>query len=204
MFHVPTNVGTCGNSNHVAFWIGLGGTGGDHPADNLVQQGIECGNADLGSGSSYRPWTEFAATALPKNFCGYSSWTLAAGDKIYQNMSFQTSQNKAFFYLEDQTTGVAHSCSSTPPAGWHWNLNSAEWVGEAPTGTAVDFDKITFTNAKAQLYSDSSWVSLGSQSETRVIDGAGLIGGAIYQCIVPGAISSGTVFTDTWTSSRCR
>ena len=204
VLHVPTNAGACGDSNGVAFWIGMGGTGGDDPLDNLVQQGIECGNSDLGAGSAYRPWTEFATTALPKNFCGFSSWTLAAGDKIYQNMSFQTSQNKAFFYLEDQTTGVAHSCSHTPPTGWHWNLNTAEWVGEAPGGASVDFDHVNFTNAKAQLYSDSSWVSLGSQSETRVVDGAGTIGGHLYQCIVPGSISSGTDFTDSWVATQCR
>ena len=205
VFHVPSNTGTCGSGNQVAFWIGLGGTGGQYSPDNLVQQGIECGTPSLASGSSYHPWTEFANTAAPKKFCGYS-WTLPASDKIYQNMSFQTSQNKGFFYLEDETTGVAHSCSHTPPSGWHWDLNTAEWVGEAAgtSSSVVDFGSVRFTNAQAELYSNSSWVTLGSQTVTKVIDGSGYVGGHLYECIVPGSISSnGKAFTDSWVNNQC-
>lgn len=202
--HVPSNTG-CGSTSGVGFWIGLGGTGGDYSPDNLVQQGIECGSTDLGSGSAYRPWTEFANTDLPVNFCGYSSWTLPVGDKIYQNMSFETSINQANFYLEDETTHVIHSCGVTPPPGWHWDLNTAEWEAEAPgpAFSPYDFDHVTFTDAHAQLNSNSSWVSLGSQTVTETIDGEGFVGGHLYQCIIPGSISNDVKFTDSWVSSQC-
>lgn len=203
VFHVPTNTGTCASSNRVAFWIGLGGTGGDYPYDDLVQQGIECGNTDLYSGSSYHPWTEFAQTAYPAIFCGVS-WTLSATHTIYQNMSFQTSQNEAFFYLEDETSGVAHSCHHTPPSGWHWDLNTAEWIGEdgGSSNTVVDFGSVRFTDAHTELNSNGNWVTLGSQLVTKVVDGSN-IPGHFTECIVPGSISSGTAFTDSWIDGSC-
>ncbi len=204
VLYVPSNSGTtCQNSNNVGIWIGLGGTGGSYPTDNLVQQGIECGNTDVGTGSAYRPWTEFANGQNPIAFCGYTTWTLPAGHKIYQNMSFQTSSNTAYFYVEDETSGVIHSCSRTPYSGFHYDLNTAEWIAEAPTGTAVDFGSVTFSDAKAELNSNGTWVSLGSQTVTKVIDGYGFVGGHLYECIVPGSISSSTVFTDSWYASQC-
>jgi len=203
VLYVPSNTGTCALSNNVGIWIGLGGTGGSYPNDNLVQQGIECGNTNIGTGPAYRPFTEFANSQNPYAFCGYSSWTLPAGHKIYQNMSFQTSSNTAYFYLQDETSGVIHSCSRTPYSGWHWDLNTAEWVAEAPLNTAVNFGSVSFSDAETELYSNGSWVTLGSQPVTKVIDGAGFVGGHLYQCIVPGSISSGTAFTDSWVSSQC-
>jgi len=190
---VPSNTGTCSSSNSVGFWIGLGGT---NESNGLVQQGVECGNTYVGSGSAYRPFTEFASTAHPVAFCGFSSWTLAAGDVIYQNMSFQTSTNKAFFYLEDQTSGVTHSCSATPPVGWAWNLNVAEWIAESPPGFSINFHSVTFTNAHTELSSNSTWVTLGSQPISKTIQGSS----STTYCISPGAISGGTAFTDTWHS----
>lgn len=83
----------------------------------------------MASGSAIHPFTQFADTTTAHVFCGQTTWTLARGDIIYQNMSFQASTNKAFFYLEDQTTGVAHSCSATASTGWTANLATAEWVG---------------------------------------------------------------------------
>lgn len=196
-FTVPSNAGTCSGSNTVGLWIGLGGTYSN--GDNLDQQGIECGNPDVGSGSAYRPFTEFANTANPVAFCGYSSWTLPAGDFIYQNMSFQTSSNTAYFYLEDETSGIAHSCSASPPSGWSYDGNTAEWIAEAPTGTAIDFHSVGFTDANAELDSNSTWVTLGSQTVTKVIDGS-----SSSYCIAPGSIGSDQQsFTDTWYQSTC-
>jgi hypothetical protein len=195
---VPTNTGTCALSNNLGIWIGLGGTSSN--PENLVQQGIACGNPSVGSGSAYRPFTEFANTRDPVAFCGFTSWTLAHGDVIYQNMSFQSSVNKAFFYLEDQTSGVAHSCSATAPSSWTFDGNSAEWIAEAPTGTAINFHSVRFTNAHAELGSNSTWVTLGSQPTTKTIEGSS----STTYCIAPGSIGTDHAsFTDTWHQATC-
>jgi hypothetical protein len=202
VFYVPSNSGTCSSSNNVGLWIGLGGTTGN---DDLDQQGIACGNPYLGGTNSYKAFLELCCPVSggdPVYFCGYN-WTLPAGDKIYQNMSFQTSSNTAYFYIDDETTGTIHSCSRTPPSGWSWDLNTSEWIAEAPAGVAVDFHSVAFSDALTELSSNSTWVSLGSQTVTKVIDGAGYVGGHLYECIVPGSISGGTAFTDSWVASAC-
>ena len=202
VFYVPSNSGTCHDDSPyysgVGFWIGLGGTGGS--GNDLVQQGFECGSHYVGTGSSYRAFTEFADTAFPKPFC-LSSWILSAGDKTYQNMSFQTSSNTAHFYLEDQTTGATRSCANTAPTGWAWDLNTAEWIAEAPQDQSVDFGSVRFTDAHAQLSSNSSWVTLGSQTHNTFVDGTGP---APHDCIAPGGIGSDSAsFTDSWIATNC-
>src|SRR2546428_5394486 len=112
----------------------------------------------LATRSAYRPFTEFANGQNPIAFCGYTTWTLPAGQEIYQNMSFQTSNNTAFFYIEDETSGVVHSCSRTPYSGWHWDQNTAEWEIEAPTGTAVNFHSVSWSDVMTELYSNGAWV----------------------------------------------
>jgi hypothetical protein len=196
-FSVPTNSNTCTGSNIGAFWIGLGGT---HTANSLVQQGIVCADPAVGSGSAYRPFTEFADTANPVALCGESSWTLPAGHVIYQQMSYEASNKIANFYLEDETSGTTHSCSKSPPSGWSYDDNTAEWIGEATTGTAVHFSAVHFTSSEAELGSSGSWVTISSQG-TIWKDIAGK-NGTTY-CISPGSISGGTAFTDTWHEAAC-
>jgi hypothetical protein len=204
-FKVPTNSGTtCSSSNKVGFWIGLGGTGGTYPYDNLVQQGIACGDPDLGGGAAYRPFYEFANTELAKPMCGQASWTLSAGDTIYQNMSFQTSNNRGYFYTEDQTSGKAFACNYAPPTGWHWDLNTAEWIAEAPGAYSVNFGGVTFSNDRAELYSNSTWVTLGSQPQTLYVEKDDHVPGHYYECIHPGSISGGTSFLNDWVASQCK
>lgn len=198
-FRVP-NDATCNTSNVTAFWIGLGGTANSNPS--LVQQGMSCGDSTLGGGSKYRPWYEFADEGVAKHFCSQpTTWQLNAGDVIYQNMSFQTSSNTGYFYFEDQTTGKAASCHDTPPSGWSWNLNTAEWIGEAPANQAANFNSIGFYNTRAELYSNSTWVTLGSQSpRLAVVDGQS----STVKCIYPGNIGADlTSFTDYWHSGSC-
>lgn len=199
VFYVPTNKQTCDLTDPTGFWIGLGGTYDGH---DLVQQGIECGDTtDLGTGSGYKAFTEFANTQAPMKFCGYG-WTLAAGDKIYGNMSFQSSSNTAYFYLDDETTGAIHSCSRTGPANWNWDLNTAEWIGEAasPANSAVEFTAVNFSDANVELSSTSTWVTMGSQPISKTIDGVS----SLLYCIAPTGIGADSQsFTDNWHSNAC-
>jgi len=204
---VPTNTTSCGgNPTHsVGLWIGLGGTGPTGNDHNLVQQGIACGKSQLGSLTSYHPFYEFANTDLAQPFCG-PAWTVNAGHVIYQNMSFQTSSNTAYFYLEDQTTGVARPCNFHPPSGWGWNLNTSEWIGESSLANPANFGSVHFTNARAELYSNSTWVTVGSQSNLREYQGWQYFetDGHIYKCIDSSALDAGGAgFTLTWVNPTC-
>jgi hypothetical protein len=201
VFAVPSDLSSCQTTDPTSFWIGLGGT---YSNNTLVQQGVECGDTtDLGTpASAWKAFLEFANTETPKFFCGYN-WTLAGGDVVYQNMSFQTSSNTAYFYLEDETSGITHSCAKTPPPGWSWDLNSAEWVGEgaSPQFEAIDFGQVAFSDAMVQLDSNSTWVTLGSQIHTETYDGLN----SNFYCIAPGAIGSNQdSFTDYWHQLECQ
>lgn len=159
-----------------------------------------CGNPSVGSGPSWRPWIEFYSYDNPFAFCGYGGWTPPAGDFIYQNMSYQTSSSEAYFFLENETTGVAHSCSLAAPPGWTFDGNTAEWVGETSAGIADYFNAIGFSDANAELGSSGSWVTLGSRTLTQEYDGLSL---GDY-CIAPGGVGSDQQsFTDTWYGGDC-
>jgi hypothetical protein len=198
VFWIPPNTG-CGSTNGVGFWIGLGGT---YTGYDLLQQGVECGAPKLGGGSVYRPFHQFAITQpYGQHFCNnWTTWSFSTNDKIYQNMSFQTSSNTAYFYLQDENTGVYHSCGLTPPSGWAWGLNTAEWIGEAPGGTSYNFGSVHFTDAMTELYSNSTWVTLDSQPLTEYIEGSQ----GSNKCIAPGGIGTdGASFYDKWYSGSC-
>lgn len=188
----------CDYAGPLAFWVGLGGTTSVlNPSDknNLVQQGVICGNPFVVGDNAWRPYTEFADIGNPVPFCGYGSWTFAPGDTIYQNMGYVTSTNTANFYIEDETTGVAHGCPGSPPSGWTFDGNTADWESEASFGLSADFTSINFTNANAELGSTGSWVSMGSQSTTKFLDGG---------CIAPQGINANqTSFTDKWIQGYC-
>lgn len=144
---------------------------------------------------------QHSATVITSPSGSQAARPVATNDKIYQNMSFQTSSNTAYFYLEDETTGVTHSCGLTPPSGWAWDLNTAEWIGEAPAELhPYNFGSVHFTDAMAELYSNSTWVTLDSQPLTDYIEGAQ----GSSKCLAPGSIGSdGASFYDYWYSGNC-
>ena len=199
VFATPSESG-CSDSNIVGLWVGLGGT--NNGANDLVQQGIECGDSSLGSGSVWRPFTQFFTPQNPPvNFCGLTSWAFPAGHTLYQNMSFEASSNKANFYMEDESSGSAHSCTESAPSGWGYNGNTADWIGEAPTWTAEDFSSVAFSDAYAELGSNGSWVPFASQTNyNEWVDGES----SSTYCIDPGGVGSDEAsFTDYWHQATC-
>jgi hypothetical protein len=116
-------------------------------------------------------------------------------------MSYQASNKIAYFYIEDETTGTIHSCSATPPTGWSYDDNTAEWIGEAPGGTAVHFSNVNYTHAQTELDSSGAWVTFGSQGNvTKSVAGAS----SSTYCITPGNIGSDKEsFTDSWHQATC-
>lgn len=198
-FRVPTNVGTCGSSNITSFWIGLGGTATVN--DSILQQGITCGDPTIwGGGPSYHPFYEFANQGDAKPMCANGTLVLNATNIIYQNMSFQTSSNTAYFYMENQSTGKSISCHDTPPPGWSFNGNTADWAGEAIMDNAVQFNPVDFYNVRAELYSNSTWVTIASQTHTATVDGQS----STIKCIYPSSLGTdGASFSDYWHSGSC-
>lgn len=182
-FVVPNVASVCDGQRRVAAWIGLGGID-EANTTSLVQQGMGWCNPLVDGATplpQWQPFTEFAETEMPKAFCGYTNWFLAPGDVIYNNMSYQQSTNKAYFYMHNQTTGVVHYCSISRPQGWTFNGATAEWIVEQlHIGNdyfyLANYGSLAFTNAQAELASTSSWVTLASQAETKIVTGVQDIG----------------------------
>ncbi|MFM7030476.1 MAG: G1 family glutamic endopeptidase [Micrococcales bacterium] len=169
-FTVPAVSPSCTNypDYGVGAWVGLGGRN-TYNGNDLVQQGI--GWCSPGNVNKFVPWTEFAGTAAPTFFCNQSNWTLNTGDVIYNNMSFQSSTNTAYFYMEDQTTGVKHACSSNPPKGWSFNGNVGECIAEDPLPAYLSrYGQIPFSNCQVELGSNSTWYPIGNRSTVTRID----------------------------------
>lgn len=185
-FTVP-NISNCNTDDslkELALWVGLGGADSGNGND-LLQQGLECGEGEVGPGSGWRPFGEFADLPVFA-LCGRDQWVLNPGDSVYQNMSYESSPNEAFFYLEDTTTGKVASCSKSKPNNWSFNGATAEWVAEAPLSVSPTFNTIGFFGTQAELNSDSSWVKLGTQSPVREREGTT----EATDCMGPGAIQS--------------
>jgi hypothetical protein len=163
----------------VGAWVGLGGT--NNGADDLVQQGIGWCNPNQ-SINKFTPWTEFAGTQDPFAFCNYSSWNFNTGDIIYNNMSYQSSTDTAYFYMQNQTTGVAHSCSRTAPNGWKFNGNTAECIVERPTGVYLaNYGSLRVTNCQVELGSNSTWYPIGQRSSVKEVLNGYTPPGVLYQ-----------------------
>lgn len=185
-FVVPQISPSCTNypSYKVGAWVGLGGRNGS--SNDLVQQGIGWCSIDK-TVNKFTPWTEFAATESPRAFCNATNWQVNAGDVIYNNMSFQNSTNTAYFYMQDQTSGVKHSCSMTPPTGWSFNGNVGECIAEVPgQGNGAlwllsRYGTIPFTNCQIELGSNSTWYPIGSRSTSTQFNNISLIDNAPMQ-----------------------
>ncbi len=87
-------------------------------------------------------------------------------------------------------------------SGWTANLATAEWIAEGPISQSIQFSTIGHTDAHAELYSNSTWVTLGSQSHTEFVDGVDGTSGDY--CIAPGGIGTDAAsFNDYWYQIDC-
>lgn len=180
-FKVPAVAQSClTNPGYIAgAWVGLGGT--NNSADDLVQQGIGWCNPNSAV-NKWTPWTEFAGTQPPYPFCNYTNWSFNTGDIIYNNMSYQSSTDTAYFYIQNQTTGVAHSCSRSAPNNWGFNGNTAECIVERPSGVFLaDYGTLKVTNCQVELGSTSTWYPIGQRSTLKEVINGYAPPGILYQ-----------------------
>lgn len=194
----------CFNSGQVLFsWIGLGGT---YANNDLVQQGVECN--DYGSGTNlpdtagFHPFYEFANTRLPQELCG-SSAGIASGHVLYEQESYETSSSIANFYMEDLTTGLVWSCSVSPPVGWTFDGNTADYIVEPVTSQQplyFSFSSANFSDAQLEWGSDGDWVGFGTRPTTKDYSG---VNSSNY-CAGPSTIGSDNEsFSVSYSSGDC-
>lgn len=154
-------------------WIGLGG--GTNGSTALIQQGLEW--CEGGYMSSSPGWEMFGEALNSSNqnppgpLCGVST-IQSAGDQLYMNMSYQSSSQTAYFYIDNVTTGVITSCSSGISSSYY-DGSTADWINEQVFGNLcinalVNYSSYNFNDAYTELSSSGSWTSLGSQTNAQI------------------------------------
>jgi hypothetical protein len=203
-FQLPLVTSECVTGfRSVSAWVGLGGMDKSN-STSLVQQGFDWCSPRYNNEPLHGDWrafTEFADTELPRTFCNYSTFLFSPGNVVYNNLSYQDSTNTAYFYMENQSTGISHYCSRTAPPGWSYNGATAEWIVEQALVNGeymalANYGQLTFTNTQVQLGSNSSWVALQSQINTKIVTGIESAGSFSQ---VPSLIApDGRSFTMNW------
>jgi len=173
-----TNNGTCLESGIVpraSIWVGLGGVGTD-----LVQQGIEwCNGPTLPIQPRWYPFEEFVPGEHVA-FCGYSTWYMPEGDVVNNALRFGASNNPplAVFWMENNTTGVAHSCDVNVQSSWNFTFDGStadfiteEQVNDGSDGLAKYADFTTQNDSAETSLAGGTWYSLASQTHSRLITG---------------------------------
>lgn len=160
---VPSAGGCASEDKPLGVWIGLGGTSGKN---DLVQQGIICGT-NLGTG--WEPFHEFANTNYAVSMCA-SGLSINNGDTLYENMSYQTSSNTAYWYIEDLRTGQSDGCNTSAAGviakGWGFDGNTADYIVE-PVPGEVPFSTVHVSNALLEWGSTGDWVRFGTRPTTK-------------------------------------
>ncbi len=192
-----------------AFWVGLGGSGGQ--SGSLEQVGTEADCTSGGSGD-YFAWYELVPSAPVK-----LDLAVRPGDQVSGRVTVSGSQ--VTVALSDSTAGtsVARTLQMSNP-----DVSSAEWIAEAPSSCdqtsncqplpLADFGMVNFTGASATAaghtgtISDSNWTA-DAVSLDGSADGAGL-GGPRFAtneasaAAQPSTLSGdGSAFSVTWAVS---
>lgn len=171
----PSN-GTCndpaGNSTSMATWVGLGGN-----SSNLVQEGVMwCSSVlDPAGTPEWQPFTEFVlldgSKWNPTSVCGNPAWTVGFDNTMFLNLNYSTSSGEANFFVEDESTGVVHSCWAIPPGSGSWTFdgNTADFINEQVVPSDNDlpqYDAFLFGSDQAVLATGGT-VDLGNMAGIR-------------------------------------
>ena len=190
---------TSGNS-YAAFWVGIDGFN-----DKTVEQtGILAEPSGFGHNSKtiYYVWYEFYPAAPV-----YASFTAAAGDYVYANVTYDGGSNFSTFIKVTTSSGSLVGTFSGHAAVNGAQDDSAEWIAEAPSsssgilplanfGTAdygYDYTGINMTNYAT--INNITYSPMGSFSPTEII----MVNKQGQPEATPSAISGdGTSFTITY------
>ena len=180
---------------HDTSWVGIGGIN----TGALLQAGTHSKSA----GPTYYAWYEY----LGKNGAFIYETQMPnvdvnPGDGIYINVSYETANNLAHFYVEDTTNGSHSSLSPQSLGNNYYDGSTTEWIverpviGNSPTNLA-NFGQYNWTDTTSQR-DDTTWIALGDSQNhykaTMTRDGSS--GG--HFLAHAGNLTSNTSFTDIY------
>ncbi|HEY3546654.1 MAG TPA: G1 family glutamic endopeptidase [Propionicimonas sp.] len=181
----------CSPTNRtLASWVGLGGTNGG----SLIQTGTYDLNGAYGAFYEYinaNSTSDSGMVQLP-------NVRVRAGDAIFEEVSYQSANALANFYVQDATSGTSQSVQvslSSP----YFDGSHAEWIDERTrSGTAynplLDYGSDHWTGAEAENDS-GTWIYAGNATGT--IADTMVAGDTKDTLSRPGTLSTSS-FTDTW------
>ncbi len=127
-----------GGLKYAAFWVGLDG----YSSSTVEQTGTD--SDCIGASPSYYAWYEF----YPRASMTITSLTIKPGDSISATIYYDSSNNKFYAQIIDETSGQSFITSSTVSGAAR---SSAEWIAEAPCCTSgggilpmSDFGTVSF------------------------------------------------------------
>ena len=187
-------------------WIGLGGgAGATGGAGALIQEGT---GMNIGGGSLAPFYEVLNSVALANNYpWAYpifpGSPTVSPGNNVYLNMSYEQSNDTAYFYWENNSTGQVNSISWDIALGILetgeplYDGSTADWVDEwsGRSGSMVNYFQNNWSDAQAQLGSNGAWQDLGATNpENDYIDTTHWVS-TTSSFSIP---NNATSFTDDW------
>jgi hypothetical protein len=181
---------TCGSATSLAaFWVGIDG----YSSGSVEQDGtlIEC----VGGTPTYYTWWEM----YPSNAIQIVGTTLKPGDKIFS--SVVKSGTNYTLKVTDSTTPANSFTTTQTCAAATCVDSSAEWIAEAPSGSAgvyplSNFGGWTLTGATVKAGTTAGTISTFPDAEITMADSGGKVKAQ------PGPLNAtGKSFKVTWKSS---
>lgn len=185
--------------SHIGSWVGLGG----HYSPNLAQAGTETYLDNTGA-LNYDAWYEVlpAVSQTAKSKRTGKPLQVAGGNEIYVYVSFETANNKADFYILNETTGD-YSPNYISVSSSLYSGSSADWIDEKPTildsnnqpikDYLLDCDDVQWKNCHSYS-AHQTWYNLGTISYHECIMHSG---DPSYQVIMaPSNLPTNAGFTD--------
>lgn len=144
------------NGSDCASWVGLGNNG------RLIQAGTDLIDNIYGSLST-RAWYEI----LPDNYhlakdIHNNYLAINQGNQIYVYASCETANNRAYFYILNETTGDYSPHYENCNISTQYDGSEAEWVNEKSSESTylLDCDDVIWKNCRSYS-ADQQWFNLG-------------------------------------------
>jgi hypothetical protein len=184
-----------------SIWTGIGGdsgldqgSGGD---GNLIQSGIDVNNIEHDGIVPF--WEKITAAGGgpgPEEIAN-AGIRLASGDAVYIQTSYESSDQNANFFVEDETTGQVAQLSGYVPSSYY-DGSTAEWITEEMheiDGNPIalkNFQSFGWYSAQAEM-NDGNWKTINQNTNYKLYSDYTAVSN------FPSALGSGgQSFTNNW------